>query len=67
MRAATATGKSKDVHVHLPLAVHPRHGTASFDLNLHRLLERKRALSSSVLAPPVAAAGDLQALFNESL
>jgi SNF2 family DNA or RNA helicase len=59
-------GQDRDVHVHLPLAVHPRFGEHSFDLNLDRLLERKRDLSAKVLIPAVASENDLAELAAES-
>jgi SNF2 family DNA or RNA helicase len=60
-------GQNRDVHVHLPLAVHPRFDQQSFDLNLDRLLARKRDLSAKVLVPPVASDGDLAGLAAETL
>jgi hypothetical protein len=47
-------GQDRDVHVYCPLAVHsqPHLADYSFDLQLHRLLERKRTLSREVLMPP---------------
>ncbi|WP_295883936.1 DEAD/DEAH box helicase [uncultured Thiohalocapsa sp.] len=60
-------GQHRDVHVHLPLAVHPRFDQQSFDLNLDRLLARKRDLSAKVLVPPVASDGDLAGLAAETL
>lgn len=48
-------GQTKDVHVYYPLAIHrlPHLQDYSFDLRLHELLERKRAMSREVLLPPV--------------
>jgi SNF2 family DNA or RNA helicase len=60
-------GQTQNVNVYYPLAVHPRIGDQSFDINLHGLLEQKRALSRSVLASPIASDGDLQALFQKSI
>ena len=60
-------GQARDVHVHLPLAIHPRFAEQSFDLNLDRLLARKRALSATVLIPPVASENDLARLAQETL
>ena len=60
-------GQHRDVHVHIPAAVHPRHGEHSFDYNLHRLLEQKRALSLSVLAVAEPTSGDLDRLVDDSL
>src|SRR5690606_2399221 len=50
-------GQKRDVHVHVPLAIHPVLGDGSFDALLHQLLEKKRTLSRGVLAP-AAASGD---------
>jgi len=60
-------GQTRDVHVHLPLAVHPRFEKQSFDLNLDRLLERKRDLSAKVLIPPIASDEDLAGLAADTL
>ncbi|MBK1631682.1 hypothetical protein CKO31_13185 [Thiohalocapsa halophila] len=62
-------GQQRDVHVHIPLAMHPTHEERSFDANLHRLLEDKRRLSVSVLAAPTATSseslpGHLQPVFQ---
>lgn len=45
-------GQTRDVTVHLPLAVHPEFGDDSFDVKLNELLERKRSLSRNMLCPP---------------
>jgi hypothetical protein len=55
------------VHFTLPLAVHPRFDQQSFELNLDRLLARKRDLSAKVLVPPVASDGDLAGLAADTL
>ena len=60
-------GQQRDVHVHIPLALHPAHEDHSFDANLHRLLEDKRRLSVSVLAAPAATSNELSRLASESL
>lgn len=44
-------GQKKAVFLHYPLAIHPTYGDQSFDCNLHRLLDKKRALSQGVLSP----------------
>ncbi|MDF1553869.1 MAG: DEAD/DEAH box helicase [Deferrisomatales bacterium] len=59
-------GQKKPVQVYYPMAIHPKYGERSFDQNLHNLLERKRRLSRTVLAPPAAGAGDLEGLFGAS-
>ncbi|MCF8005741.1 MAG: DEAD/DEAH box helicase, partial [Chromatiaceae bacterium] len=60
-------GQKRDVHVHIPLAIHPGHDEMSFDANLHRLLEDKRGLSVSILAAPSTTSGELSRLATESL
>jgi hypothetical protein len=59
-------GQVRPVKIHVPLAVHPVFGEASFDVTLDRLLERKRALSRDMLMPPVDD-GDVELLFGEAL
>ena len=56
-------GQDKPVTIHVPQAIHPAFGEASFDLTLDRLLERKRSLSHAMLRPPVED-GDVEALFG---
>jgi superfamily II DNA or RNA helicase len=60
-------GQTKDVHVHLPMAVHPDPGIrdSSFDLRLNALIERKRQLTRDLFLPPEPSDGDLSDLFNE--
>lgn len=57
-------GQTRDVTVHLPLALHPDFGEQSFDVKLDRLLAAKRALSREMLVPPESEA-DLGRLFGE--
>lgn len=59
-------GQDKPVTVHVPLAVHPAFGEASFDLKLDALLARKRALSRDMLMPPVSES-DAESLFGEAV
>jgi len=59
-------GQEKDVHVYLPIALFPDNPEYSFDKNLHELLERKRGLSRSVLAPVVASDSDLNGLYEST-
>jgi HJR/Mrr/RecB family endonuclease/superfamily II DNA or RNA helicase len=42
-------GQLRDVNIHLPLAVHPTLGDASYDLVLSELLARKRNLSHDIV------------------
>lgn len=57
-------GQTKDVTIHLPMAIHPTHGAGSFDQKLHDLLERKRSLSRDMLAPPISER-DVDGLFAD--
>lgn len=57
-------GQTKDVTIHLPMAIHPTYGDASFDSKLHSLLERKRTLSRDMLAPPTSER-DVDGLFAD--
>ena len=60
-------GQTKDVHVYLPMAVHPDPDLAasSFDLRLNALMERKRKLTRDLFFPPDASDGELGDLFRE--
>lgn len=60
-------GQSRDVHVYLPMAVHPDPdlGPSSFDLRLNALIERKRKLTRDLFFPPDASDGELGELFRE--
>jgi hypothetical protein len=59
-------GQERPVTVHVPLAVLPG-GRASFDENLHALLERKRKLMREALMPPDAQPDDLASMLRDSL
>lgn len=59
-------GQERTVNVYLPLAVHPRFGDYSFDLKLDSLLERKRTMNRTVLAPTAAKDGDIRSLFHST-
>ena len=56
-------GQDKPVQIHIPMAIHPGYGQASFDIMLDSLLRRKRALSHGLLAPPEADS-DIEDLFR---
>lgn len=56
-------GQNKPVTIHVPIAIHPAFGEASFDVSLDRLLERKRALSRHMLLPAIEDA-DVELLFG---
>jgi SNF2 family DNA or RNA helicase len=47
-------GARMPVTIHIPIAVHPRFGDASFDVQLDKLIEAKRKLSHGLLMPPVS-------------
>lgn len=50
-------GQKRDVHVYLPMALHPDRD--SFDVNLDRLLANKTFLSDAVVAPEVVSGDEL--------
>ncbi|MEM5476541.1 DEAD/DEAH box helicase [Pacificibacter sp. AS14] len=60
-------GQSRPVTVHLPMAVHPDLGPASFDCLLHRLISRKIGLASNVLRPSDVDEYDLKQLHDASV
>ena len=45
-------GQSRDVTVHLPLAIHPTYREGSFDCVLNDLMRRKTSLARAALWPP---------------
>ena len=59
-------GQQRPVTVHIPIAIHPDYGDASFDVRLDALLESKRKLSRDMLLPPVGD-GDVQSLFGQTV
>jgi SNF2 family DNA or RNA helicase len=59
-------GQTRDVEVHIPLALLPE-GNASFDQSLHALLERKRCLMRDALLPPNATEADRTELFHATV
>lgn len=60
-------GQRRDVHVHLPMAVHPDPAIrdSSFDLRLNALIDRKRQLTRDLFLPPDASEGELADLFRQ--
>lgn len=56
-------GATRDVIIHIPLAIHPSFGQDSFDVKLDRLLERKRSLSRHMLCVPESGK-DVEDLFR---
>jgi SNF2 family DNA or RNA helicase len=59
-------GQERDVHIYYPMALHPGLEENSFDLTLHRLLERKRDLSRQVLAAPSMGEDELADLWRQT-
>ena len=57
-------GQMKPVTVHIPLAVHPRLGTGSFDCLLQRLMKRKRSLAERILWPTEATENETKLLYD---
>jgi SNF2 family DNA or RNA helicase len=59
-------GQTRNVEVHIPISLLPQ-GNASFDQNLHALLERKRRLMRDALLPPNATEADRNELFQATI
>ena len=55
-------GQTRQVNVHMPLAIHPALGVGSFDCLLHRLISGKRALAANILRPSGVTDGELTRL-----
>lgn len=51
-------GQQKDVHIYYPMAVLPDAADHSFDMQLQKLMERKRDLARNLLAPPAFTSQD---------
>lgn len=60
-------GQQKAVHIHYPMAVHPKYGDASFDIRLNELLERKRELSRNLLLPAAITAAEIDRLLGDAV
>jgi hypothetical protein len=60
-------GQARPVTVWLPQAVFPDQPERSFDLQLDRLLQRKRALSRELLAPPGDSEHDAAELYRATV
>ena len=60
-------GQGRDVHVYLPLSVHPDPAIrdASFDLRLDALIDRKRRLTQDLFLPPEMEEAELTDLLRE--
>ena len=59
-------GQQRTVHVYYPMAIHPTHKEDCFDMNLHRLIDKKRALSRDLLLPSTVSDADTRQLFDET-
>jgi Helicase conserved C-terminal domain len=53
-------GQDREVTIHIPRAIHPRLGEASFDMVLDGLLASKRALSREIVVPTTLTSRDHQ-------
>ena len=60
-------GQQRPVQVHIVQAVHPVFGEASFDVTLHRLLTKKRALSREMLMPTTETDDDVRDLYSQTI
>lgn len=60
-------GQTRDVTVHLPMALLPGEEARSFDHNLNALLQRKRSMAAELLMPPAPTAADEDALFRQTI
>jgi hypothetical protein len=60
-------GQERDVHVYHVLAVHPEFSEHSFDVRLASLIDKKRGLSRTLLAPPAATDADLKDLYRDTV
>lgn len=60
-------GQERPVHVYHVLAVHPDLRDHSFDVRLASLLDRKRQLNRTVLAPPGATNSELEDLYRDTV
>lgn len=59
-------GQDRPVTIHIPMAVHPKFGEKTFDVTLDKMLERKRGMSRTLLAPPVSDA-DIADVFDSTV
>jgi hypothetical protein len=56
-------GQDKDVTIHLPIAIHPGLGDASFDVVLDTMLAEKRSLSREIVVPTMMTDQDFRKMF----
>jgi SNF2 family DNA or RNA helicase len=60
-------GQDRPVIVHIPQAIYPENPESSFDRRLHELLQKKRALSRDLLAPPAAGDQEVRELYDATI
>ncbi len=60
-------GQTRDVFVHLPIAVHPKLGEASFDMVLNSMLEEKRGLSREIVVTTAMTESDFRRMFTTTM
>ncbi|MHA6692769.1 DEAD/DEAH box helicase [Devosia sp. A449] len=63
-------GQTRQVHIHVPMSIHPGFREHSFDCLLHSLMQRKRQLANFALWPmgdTEADAGDLRRMVAEGV
>ncbi|RKF22288.1 DEAD/DEAH box helicase [Alginatibacterium sediminis] len=60
-------GQQKNVHVYLPIALHPKYGDGSFDANLNRLLTKKRHLSYNALMPGTISKTEMGSFISQDI
>jgi SNF2 family DNA or RNA helicase len=60
-------GQNEDVHIYLPLAIHPKYQEGSFDTNLNRLLNKKRHLSYNALMPGTVSKDEVGSLIAQDV
>ena len=60
-------GQLRPVHIYYPMAVHPDFGEYSFDLQLDKLLQRKRQLNQALLLPGEFSGEDFEQLYDQTI
>jgi hypothetical protein len=57
-------GQIRDVVIHIPVAIHPRHADRSFDVVLNEMLTDKRKLSRDIVVSTQMTEQDFQRMFS---
>jgi hypothetical protein len=60
-------GQTRDVTIHLPMALHPALGEASYDSVLNEMLKLKRGLSRNIVVPTAFTEGDFRKMSSSIL